>query len=187
VSDYRFIEAEKDNHPVATMCRVLDVAKAGFYAWLHRPPSERARRDAELTGKITGIHADSRGTYGSPRVHAELAEQGEHVGKKRIARLMRLAGVVGVHRRTGTRTTRQDKAAPPAPDLLNRDFTANGPNERWIADITYVPTWAGFLYLAVVLDVFSRKVVGWAMAAHMRTELVVDALEMAVRHRRPKG
>ncbi len=185
MSDYRFIEAERDNHPVACMCRVLEVAPSGFYAWLRRSASERARKDDELTCKIKAIHEGSRGTYGAPRIHAELRDEGVPVGKKRVARLMRAIGLQGVHRRRRTRTTRQDKAAAPAPDLVDRNFSAPGPDRLWVADITYVPTWAGFLYLAVVLDAFSRRVVGWAMAVHLRTELVLDALEMAVRTRAP--
>lgn len=185
MSDYRFIEAEKDNHPVACLCRVLEVSFSGFYAWLRREPSERARKDEELAERIKAIHDASRGIYGAPRIHAELKDEGTPVGKKRVARLMRAQGLQGVHRRRRTKTTRQDKAAAPAPDLVDRDFSAPGPDRKWMADITYVPTWVGFLYLAVVVDAFSRKVVGWAMAAHLRTELVLDALEMAIRTRRP--
>lgn len=185
MSDQRFIEAEKDNHPVACLCRVLEVAPSGFSAWLRREPSERAREDGELTCRIEAIHEGSRGTSGAPRVHAELEDGGVGVGEKRMARLMRALGPRAVHRRRRTRTTRQDRAAAPAPDLVSRDFSASGPDEPWVADITYVPTWAGSLYLAVVLDASSREVVGWAMAGHLRTELVLDALEMAVRTRAP--
>jgi putative transposase len=184
---YRFVQAEKANHPIVTMCRVLGVSTSGYYGWRRRSPSPRARRDAELTTEIKRIHKDSRGTYGSPRIHAELRADGERVARKRIARLMCAAGLQGVHRRRGVRTTKRDESAAPAADLLNRDFTAQGPDERWVADITYVPTWAGFLYLAVVLDVFSRRVVGWAMREHLRTELVLEALDMAIWNRRPDG
>jgi putative transposase len=135
--------------------------------------------------QIRVIHARSRGTYGERRVHTELAALGVHVGRKRVARLMRALGLAGVSRRKGTRTTVRDREARPAPDLVDRDFTAPGPDRLWVADITYVPTWAGFLYLAVVLDAWSRRVVGWAMAAHLRTELVLDALNMAFQQRRP--
>jgi len=173
--------------PVATMARVLGVSKAGFYAWLHRPPSAHAVADVALLKRVRTVHASSRQTYGAPRVHAELRAQGEKHGRKRIARLMRDGGLVGAsHRRGGPTTTVRDKDARPAPDLVDRDFTASGPNQLWIADITYVPTAAGFLYLAVVLDAWSRKVVGWAMANHLRAELVLDAMEMAVGQRRPK-
>ncbi len=174
-------------YPVATMCRLLGVSPSGFYAWLRRPASARARRDAELAGKIEVIHARSRGTYGVPRIHAELRAEGERVGRKRVARLMKARGLRGVSRRRGCRTTRRSEAARPAPDLVERDFTAGAPDRLWVADITYVPTREGFLYLAVVLDVFSRRVVGWAMASHLRTELVLSALEMALWRRRPEA
>jgi len=174
------------DYPVATMCRLLGVSPSGFYAWLKRPQSARARRDAELADKVEAIHARSRGTYGAPRIHAELRDEGERVGRKRVARLMKVKGLVGVSRRKGCRTTSRDEAARPAPDLVGRAFTADAPNRLWVADITYVPTWEGFLYLAVILDVFSRRVVGWAMAIHLRTELVLQALDMALWQRQPE-
>lgn len=173
--------------PVAAMCRLLGVSRSGYYAWVKRPPSPRAVRDEQLTKAVRASHARSDGTYGAPRILVDLKEAGERVGQKRIARLMREAGMVGVHRRRGVRTTRRGPDETAATDLVRRDFTARAPNELWVADITYVPTWAGFLYLAVVLDVFSRRVVGWAMETHLRTELVLDALEMAVEQRRPEG
>jgi putative transposase len=173
--------------PIATMCRILDVSTSGYYAWINREPSFRAREDAVLTEKIREYHRLSRHTYGSPRILTDLAEEGIHVGRKRVARLMKEVGLVGVSRRKGTRTTVQDKDARPAPDLVERDFTASAPNKLWIADVTYVPTWAGFLYLAVVLDVFNRQVVGWAMANNLKTEIVLDALEMALWQRRPEN
>ena len=173
--------------PVATMCRLLGVSRSGYYAWVRRPPSERAVRDAQLTEAVRESHARSDGTYGAPRILADLKEAGERVGQKRIARLMREAGVVGVHRRRGVGTTKRGPVETEASDLVKRDFTARAPNELWVADITYVPTWAGFLYLAVVLDAFSRRVVGWAMETHLKTELVLAALEMAVMQRRPDG
>ena len=172
---------------VATMARVLGVSTSGYYAWRRRPPSTRAQADAELTARVQEIHAGSRGTYGAPRIHAELAEAGVAVGRKRVARVMREAGIAGVSRRRGPRTTRREVQARPAPDRVERRFEADAPNRLWVADITYIPTLAGFLYLAIVLDVFSRRVVGWAMAAHLRTELVVEALEMAVAQRRPEA
>jgi putative transposase len=138
-----------------------------------------------LTEKIRHYHSASRGTYGSPRIHADLADEGIRVARKRVARLMRAAGLCGVSRRQGPRTTIRRPEARPAPDLIQRDFTAPAPDRLWVADITYIPTLVGFLYLAVVLDVFSRRVVGWAMAQHLRTQLVLDALEMACRQRRP--
>lgn len=171
-------------HDVTKLCRAFDVSTSGFYAWCEREPSERAKADAELTGKIRVIHEQSRATYGVPRVHAVLKADGVHVGKKRVSRLMKLAGLEGVSRRKKYRSTR-DKDARPAPDLVDRKFIATAPNQLWVADITYVPTWAGFLYLAIVLDVFSRRIIGWAMEKHLRAELVIDALDMAVGQRQP--
>lgn len=168
------------------MCRALGVSESGYHAWRTRPPSRRARRDGELLVQIRAVHESSDSTYGVPRIHAALEIEGVHVGRKRVARLMRGAGLVGVSRRTFCTTTTSDGTAP-APDLVDRDFTVDGPNQLWVADITYVPTWAGFLYLAVVLDAFSRRVVGWSMETHLRTELVVDAFNMAVGQRKPKG
>jgi len=159
--------------------------------WLPDQPDSAARHiapsiaDDALLRRLRTIHAVSRGTYGAPRVHAELRAEGRAVGKKRFARLMRAAGIVGVSRRRGVITTRRDRDARPAPDLVDRNFTADRPNQLWVADITYVPTMAGFLYLAVVLDAFSRRIVGWAMETHLRTELVLAALEMAIGQRRP--
>jgi putative transposase len=179
------VRAHQGKHKVATMCRVLGVSPSGYYAWRARPASQRARRDAELLGAIRAAHAASDGIYGAPRVHGELRDQGEFVGRKRIARLMRQAGLQGVSRRKWYRTTVRDPLHRPAPDLVDRNFNANGPDHLWVADITYVPTWSGYLFLAVVLDAWSRRVVGWSMATHLRTELVVDALEMALQRRRP--
>jgi len=174
------------DYPVATMCRLLGVSTSGFYAWLNRPESARARRDAELADKVEAIHSRSRGTYGAPRIHAELYAEGEQVSRKRVARLMKARGLEGASRRKGCRTTSRDEASRPAPDLVEREFSAEAPDRLWVADITYVPTWEGFLYLAVVLDVFSRRIVGWAMAAHLRTELVLSALNMALWQRQPE-
>jgi putative transposase len=168
------------------MCRVLGVSPSGYYAWRKRPASARAQADQRLLRQIRTAHEASRGTYGVPRIHAELAAQGIRVGRKRVARLMRAAGIVGVSRRRWTTTTERDRRARPAPDLVERDFGVEGPDRLWVADITYVPTWAGFLYLAVVLDAWSRKVVGWSMATHLRKELVLAALEMALYQRRPQ-
>jgi putative transposase len=181
------VTAHQAVHPVATQCRVLGVSPSGYYAWRKRPPAARAQADAALTEAIRAIHARSRGTYGAPRIHAELAAQGVHIGRKRVARLLQAAGLAGVSRRRPVWTTRRDPAARPAPDLVQRAFAVDGPNRLWVADITYIPTWAGFLYLAVVLEAWSRRVVGWAMASHLRTELVLDALNMAVTQRRPRS
>jgi putative transposase len=183
---FRLIDAENAHHPVSRLARVLGVSRAGYYAWKARPPAARAVADQGLTEQIRAIHERSRGLYGAPRVHAELRlDHDVHIGRKRVARLMRAAGLVGCHRRHRRGLTRRDPAARPAPDLVNRAFTAEQPDRVWTADITYIPTWSGWLYLAVVLDVFSRRVVGWAMADHLRTELVVDALDMAIWNRRP--
>ena len=171
--------------PIAAMARVLGVSSAGYYAWRSRPPSTRTAVDETLLKRVRTIHVVSRGTYGVPRVHAELRAEGCAVGKKRIARLMRTAGIVGVSRRRGMITTRRDRHARPAPDLVDRKFAADRPNQLWVGDITYVPTAAGFLYLAVVLDAFSRRIVGWSMETHLRTELVLAALEMAIKQRKP--
>jgi len=179
------VKARQAEHPVATMCRVLEISPSGYYAWIGRAPSKRACADAVLRTTIEAIHRASRGTYGRPRVHAELKETGVRVGCKRITRLMRQAGLQGASRRKKYRTTVRDRAARPAPDLVDRNFRVERPNQLWVADITYLPTWTGFLFLAVVLDACSRRIVGWAMATHLRTELVLDALNMALEQRRP--
>ena len=172
-------------HKVATMCRVLDVSSSGYYGWLNREPSARAKANEELTAKMREIHDFSRGTYGAPRMHEELKARQVKVGRHRVARVMKAAGLRGVCRRKGWRTTVRDERARPAPDLVERDFSASAPDQLWVADATYVPTWSGFFFLAMVLDVFSRRIVGWAMATHLRTELMLDALEMALTQRRP--
>ena len=179
------MSAHQAQFRIATMARVLGVSTSGYYAWRRRPPSARAQADADLTARVEEIHTRSCGTYGAPRIHAELAEAGVAVSRKRVARVMRAADIAGVSRRRGPLTTRRDVQTRPAPDRVKRQFEADAPNRLWVADITYVPTLVGFLYLAIVLDVFSRRVVGWAMAAHLRTELVIEALEMAVAQRRP--
>jgi putative transposase len=168
------------------MCRMLGVSTSGYYAWRKRTPSRRARADAELLGRIVAVHKRSRGVYGAPRVHAELRAEGERVSRKRVARLMRQAGLAGVSRRRKVKTTVRNEQATPAPDLVGRDFAASGPNRLWVADITYIATLTGFLYLAVVLDAWSRRVVGWAMETHLRTELVLEAMDMAIRQRQPR-
>jgi putative transposase len=182
------VKAHQAEHSVAAQCRVLEVSPSGYYAQRKRAPSQRSVSDAALGDTIAEIYQASGATYGVPRIHAELADEPHslRVSRKRVARLMRERGLVGAHRRRRPpRTTIQNKDARPAPDLVKRNFTATGPNQLWVADITYVPTWSGFLFLAVVLDVFSRRIVGWAMATHMRTELILDALSMAMQQRRP--
>lgn len=168
------------------MCRVLGVSPSGYHAWCQRPPSRRARKDAELTERIRTFHKLSRETYGSPNILEDLREAGIRVGRKRVARLMRKAGLRGVCRRKWIRTTTKGEE-PVSRDLVHRNFQADGPDQLWVADITYIPTWSGFLFLAVVLDIWSRRIVGWAMANHLRTELVLDALEMAIRRRQPSN
>jgi putative transposase len=179
------VSANRAEFHIRTMCRVLGVSTSGYYAWQSRVPSERTREDEALREQIVRIHAESRRTYGAPRIHAELLEEGQRVGRKRVARLMRASSVVGVCRRRSIHTTRRDPVARPAPDLVDREFVADRPNQLWVADMTYIPTLVGFLYLAVVLDVWSRKIVGWAMSSRMITQIVLDALQMAVDQRRP--
>jgi len=169
------------------MCRVLGVSPSGFYAWCDRPPSARAVENKRLLGRMREIHAFSRETYGRPRIYAELRDDGWLVNHKRVARLMSLDGLEGASRRTKWRTTKRSKDARPAPDLVERNFRADDPNKLWVADITYVPTWSGFLYLAVVVDAWSRRVVGWSMETHLRTDLVLRALNMALHQRQPEG
>jgi putative transposase len=170
---------------VRRMCGLLGVSSSGFYAWSKRSGSQRARSDAALLAKIRAIHQRSRGTYGAPRIHYELFTQGVRVSRKRVARLMREAHLQGVSRRRRVTTTVRDRRSRPAPDLVDRQFVAAARDQLWVADITYIPTLSGFLYLAVVVDVWSRRVVGWSMATHLKTELVVAALNMALEQRRP--
>lgn len=181
------IAALRDEFPVAFMCRVLGVSRSGFYAWCSRPESARSKENKELVTEIKRVHAESRGTYGSPRIHAELQEQGVEVGRKRVARLMRENGVAAGGRRRYRKTTDSDHDHRVAPNVLDREFVVTAKNRVWAGDITYVWTSEGWLYLAVVLDLFSRRVVGWAVADHMRTDLVLRALDEALLRRRPGG
>ena len=167
------------------MCRLLGVSPSGYYAWEAREPSARSRSNEQLLERIRAHHLNSDGNYGRIRILKDLNDEGQVVGHNRVGRLMRKAGLKGVSRRKGCWTTVRDRDARPAPDLVQRAFVADAPNKLWVADITYIPTWAGFLYLAVVLDVFSRRIVGWAMANHLRTELILEALDMALERRRP--
>ncbi len=182
---FRFIDAERANYSVALLCRVLKVSRSGYYAWRERPPSRRSVGNAALTEKIREVHERSRRTYGYPRVHAELKALGVECGRRRVARLMREGGIQGCMRGKRRSTTKRDESVPPAPDLVDRHFLAASPDRLWLADITCLPTREGFLYLAFILDACSRRVVGWAMAAHLRAELVVDALNMALMRRDP--
>ena len=181
------MSANQGVYPVHTMCRLLEVSASGYYAWQERGPSARRRADDELLKRIRQIHAASGGSYGRLRIQAELAAEGIRVGGKRITRLMRGAGLRGISRRRWIITTRRAERTRPAPDLVQRQFHAEAPNQLWVADATYIPTQAGFLYLAVVLDVFSRRLVGWAMNQRLHTELMLAALNMALAQRRPQA
>lgn len=182
---FAFIQTENVLYPITVLCRVMRVTTSGFYAWLKRPESERARRDRQLGVKIRALHKASRGTYGSPRIHRDLKAEGEAVGRKRVARLMREDDLTGQAPRRFRKTTDSAHNLPVAENVVDRNFNPEGPNRVWASDISYIRTWEGWLYLAVVIDLFSRRVVGWAIADHMRTELVLAALTMAVDHRRP--
>ena len=184
---YRFIAAEKANYPISLMTRVLGVSRQAFHAWERRPPSQRALEDAFLTERIREIHRGARGVYGARRIHAELRlAHGVRVGRKRVERLMRNAGISGLVPRRRGRTTIRVPGVRVADDLVRRDFRPAAPNVLWVADITYLRTWEGWLYLAAVQDAFSRSIVGWSMAEHMRAELVIDALQMGIARRRPQ-
>jgi putative transposase len=186
VSVFRFIAAQKANYSISLMCRMLDVSRSGFHAWQRRAPSDRALADGWLVEQVARVHRQSRGTYGARRVHASLRQQGIRVGRKRVERLMRAQRLSGSVPRKRVRTTIRVPGVRAADDLVLRDFAPSAANQLWVADIKYVPTAAGWLYLAAVVDCFSRRVVGWSMRDDLRAELVVDALEMAVARRRPK-
>jgi putative transposase len=185
VSSYRLIEAEKATHSVPMLCRLLGVSRSSYYAWRNRPTSERSRFDAVLLERIETIHRNSRATYGAPRVHAEPKAKGIHCPRKRVARLMRRAMLRGCLRGRRMRTARRVALQQAAPDLIGRNFASVEPDRLWVADMTYVRSREGFVYLAFVLDACSRRVVGWSMATHLRTELVVDALQMAIARHKP--
>jgi putative transposase len=186
VNLFRFIDAEKALYPISLLCRVLKVSRSGYYAWKERGPSKRSVEDAALSERIREVHERSRLTYGYPRVHAELRALGVECGRRRVARLMREAGLRGCMRgRRRRSTTRRDGSTAPAPDLVDRRFLAASPDRLWLADITYVSSREGFLYLSFILDACTRRIVGWSMADHLRTELVIEALEMALWRRHP--
>jgi transposase InsO family protein len=185
---YACIERHRVEFEVSLMCRVLEVTRSGFYSWRGREPSARARKEERLRVEVRAIHRTSRGRYGSPRVHAELQARGEQVSRRRVARLMRQEGLRGKKRRRFRVTTNSDHTYPVADNVLNRKFAikqVSGPDRAWAADITYVPTREGWLYLAIVLDLASRLVVGWSMGETLETSLAVDALETALQRRRP--
>jgi putative transposase len=187
VSVFRFIAAQKANHSIKTLCRVLGVSRSGFHAWAVRPPSQRDYLDALLLERVRELHAASRHTYGSPRIYRDLRADGIKVGRKRVERLMRQAGLSGTVKRRRGKTTIRIPGVRVANDLVKRDFSPSTPNTLWVSDITYLRSWDGWLYLAVVLDCFSRRIVGFAIEDHLRAELVVDALEQALQRRRPQG
>jgi putative transposase len=187
VTVFRFIEAEQATFPISLSTRMLGVSRSGFHAWRRRAPSDRTLSDAWLLERIREIHGQSRGTYGSPRVHAELRRRGVRVGRKRVERLMRKAALSGYLKRRRVKTTIRVQGVRVASDLVERDFNPQAPNRLWASDIKEIPTWEGTLYLASVIDCFSRKVVGWSMRADMKSELVVEALEMAIGRRQPAG
>ena len=183
---FEFIAAKKAEHSIKIMCRVLEVSRSGFHAWQVRPPSPRALEDARLSARISELFALRRKVYGSPRIWSDLiVDDGEQIGRKRVERLMRQAGLSGLQVKKFRATTIRVPGVRVADDLLDRDFAAGAPNRCWVADITYMRTWEGWLYLVAVQDLYSRRIVGWAMADHMRTELVTDALQMALAQRRP--
>lgn len=188
MSVFRFIAVEKAVHSIAIMCRVLEVSRSGYHAWVRRPPSPRALEDARLTARIRELHSKRREVYGSPRIWSDLVvDDGERIGRKRVERLMRQAGLSGLITKKWRATTIRVPGVRVAEDLLDRNFAAAGPNRCWVADITYLRTWEGWLYLVAVQDLYSRRIVGWSMANHMRAELVTDALQMALARRRPEA
>lgn len=184
-SRFRFISTHRAAYGVKRLCRILAVSRSGFYRWLAAEPDRTARQQADdaLLAEIRAIHAESGGNYGSPRVTIELRERGRPVNHKRTARLMRDGDIVGRHQRKRKRTTIPDPAAPPAPDLLGRDFTATALDTRWCGDITYLRVGERWLYLATVIDIASRRLIGWSLGSHMRADLVIDALDAAIRAR----
>jgi putative transposase len=183
---FTWIKAHQSEFAVRPMCGALNVSRSGFYAWLRRPPSRRAMRNALLVKQIDAVHRDSHQIYGSPRVHRDLLDMGERVSKNTVAKLMHLNRIRSkIARRFVPRTTDANHPYPVAENRLNRDFKASAPNRKWVTDITYVETREGWLYVAAVLDLYSRKIVGWSMAEHLRTELVAEALKMAVVRRKP--
>lgn len=181
---YQFIEAHRQEFRVTLMCRVLAVSTSGYYAWRKRPVSRREMANQELLKEIKAVYEKSNGTYGSPRIYHELKEQ-TPCSEKRVARLMKKHGLVAKQKKRYKQTTKANSDHPAAPNLLDGDFTATTPNQKWTTDITYIPTLEGWLYLAVVLDLFSRRIVGWAMSARMTSDLVIDALRMAIQRRQP--
>lgn len=184
---YRCIDRHRKHYPIRMMCHALNVSRSGYYAWRHRPESQRSQQDRTLMPLIRQIHTDSKGVYGAPRIRAELKDHGYHHGVHKIARLMRIADLKGIPKRrfkVARQTLHNIRAAK---NLLQQDFTAKAPNQRWAADITYIPTYRGMLYLAIVMDLYSRRIVGWSMEPWMTRQLVINALTMALGARQPEG
>jgi len=184
---YLCIDRCRNQYPIRMMCRVLKVSKSGYYAWRTRPESARAKTDRELTRVIRRLHGESNGVYGSPKIRADLKDEGYHYGRHKVARLMRIAGLRGCPKRRFKVTTKRDPSHPVANNLLAQDFATDAPNQRWVADITYLATNQGWLYLAVVMDLYSRRIVGWSMNRWINRHLVIDALRMALDARQPAG
>jgi transposase InsO family protein len=184
---FQFIEDSRDDFPVTLMCKGLDVSPSGYYAWRERPPSAREMANQELVKKIETVYNDNHGVYGSPRIYRELKDQGIACSENRIARLMRLRGLRAKQSKSFKTTTKRNKAHPVAQNLVKRDFTANRPNQKWLSDITYIPTQEGWLYLAAILDLYTRGIVGWAMSDRMTSDLTISALEMALHQRQPEA
>ena len=182
---FQFIKDHSYRFQIRRMCRILGVSASGYYAWLHRPESQRTRENRRLVVEIRAIHKENRGVYGSPRIHAELKEREIHVGENRVARLMREKGIAAKQKKKYKVTTDSNHNQPVAPNILQRDFDAKAPNQKWLADISYIPTREGWLYLAAILDLYSKLIVGWSMSSRMTKKLVLDALQMAVDRRRP--
>ena len=182
---FQCVEEHRERFPVTRMCQVLNVSPSGYYAWRQRPVSAREMANRELVKRIKVVYNDNYGIYGSPRVYRELKDQGLACSENRVARLMRLCGLRAKQTERYKITTKRNKAHPVAPNLLKRDFTADRPDHKWLADITYIPTWEGWLYLAAILDLYSRRIVGWAMSDRMTSALTLNALRMAIGQRRP--
>ncbi len=184
---YVCIDRRRNQYPVTMMCQGLKVSRSGYYSWRVRPESERAKTDRQLTGVIRRLHTESKGVYGSPKITEDLRDEGYRHGRHKVARLMRLAGLRGCPKRRFRVTTQRDPSHPVAENLLDQDFTAEAPNQRWASDITYISTHQGWLYLAVVMDLYSRRIVGWSMSRWINRHLVIDALNMAIGQRCPGG
>ena len=184
---YRFVKAHKETYPIAMLCRVLKLSRSSYYKWYKRKPSKREKENQELLGRIRTIHSESRENYGSLKIQKVLAAQGRNVGRPRIVRLMKRANLSAKRVRLTRRTTQRSRQKRAAPNLLNQQFEVQAPNKVWLSDITYIRVKEKWLYLAAVLDLYSRRIIGWSMSQRMTEELTLDALKMALQHRRPKG